>query len=242
MHVRFAESLGSRRRFHPEPLVQGQRFAAAQVGDAFLSSPLNSPMAPLPSRVTLRRQLRRLRRALSTSQRTQAAQRLARRLTGVSLFRSRQRIAFYLPNDGELDLRPLLARADRWGKRCFLPVIRPSQRLWFAAYRPGKPLQKNSLGIPEPIRSQRVGAKNLDLILMPLVAFDDQGNRLGMGGGYYDRTLAYLHQRRSWRRPRLVGIAYEFQRVDALDARPWDVPLDGVMTDQRWHPGQRRSR
>jgi 5-formyltetrahydrofolate cyclo-ligase len=70
-------------------------------------------------------------------------------------------------------------------------------------------------------------------LLLPLVGFDETGNRLGMGGGYYDRTLSYLRQRKHWRRPRLVGIAHECQKVDALAPSPWDVPLDMIVTEER---------
>jgi 5-formyltetrahydrofolate cyclo-ligase len=77
-----------------------------------------------------------------------------------------------------------------------------------------------------------VRAQELDLILMPLVGFDDRGNRLGMGGGFYDRSLEFLRHRQHWRKPHLLGIAYDFQRVNGLTADPWDVPLQGVITDQ----------
>jgi len=72
----------------------------------------------------------------------------------------------------------------------------------------------------------------LDIALVPLVAFDDYGRRLGMGGGYYDRTFAYLRHREHWRRPKLIGVAFEFQRVAELPAQPWDVPLDGIITEK----------
>ena len=74
---------------------------------------------------------------------------------------------------------------------------------------------------------------DLDLVLVPLVAFDDRGNRLGMGGGYYDQTFAFLSQRQHYRRPTLLGVAYEFQRLVALPVQAWDIPLDGVATEKR---------
>ena len=74
---------------------------------------------------------------------------------------------------------------------------------------------------------------SLDLVLVPLVGFDDQGTRLGMGGGFYDRSFATRLFRRYWRKPRLIGVAYELQRVAHLDRQPWDVALDGVVTEQR---------
>jgi 5-formyltetrahydrofolate cyclo-ligase len=136
-----------------------------------------------------------------------------------------------------MDPLPLLRLAHARHKRCYLPVLRPHPRrkLWFVEYRPGEPLARNAFGIPEPrLRNRRIRLPwALDLLLVPLVAFDANCNRLGMGGGYYDRTLAYLAQRRRWRRPLLVGIAHECQRVDVVPTNPWDVPLDMVATEDR---------
>ncbi len=148
-----------------------------------------------------------------------------------------RRFAAYWAADGELDPAPLLALAERRHQRCFLPVLRshPQRKLWFVRYAPGYRLRRNRFGIPEPsLRQRRIALPwALDTLLMPLVGFDDQCRRLGMGGGFYDRTLAYLRQRRHWRRPLLVGLAYECQRVAELAAAPWDVPLDWVVTEQR---------
>jgi 5-formyltetrahydrofolate cyclo-ligase len=91
----------------------------------------------------------------------------------------------------------------------------------------------NRYGIPEPLDARPLRARQLDLLLMPLVGFDHRGYRLGMGGGYYDATLAFMQHRRLWRKPRLVGIAYECQRVEALPHDPWDMPLDAVLTERR---------
>lgn len=168
------------------------------------------------------------------------------------VFRNSRRIGLYLPNDGEMDPRPLLRRARTMRKQCYLPVLDTlgSNRLWFTPYRAGDALQTNRFGIPEPARAVRgrVRAGALDLILAPLVAFDRRGNRLGMGGGYYDRSLAFLRHRRLWRRPHLYGLAFEFQQVDRLHAAGWDVALDGCFSDERRHvfrntpPGARSSR
>lgn len=155
------------------------------------------------------------------------------------VFRNSARIGLYLPNDGEMDPLPLLRRAWSRRKRCYLPVLDRlgSNRLWFVPYRPGDPLRANRFGIPEPVHAARVRvrAHALDLILAPLVAFDRRGNRLGMGGGYYDRSLEFLRRRRYWRRPRLYGLAYEFQRVARLQAAAWDIGLDGCFSDERRH-------
>lgn len=135
-----------------------------------------------------------------------------------------------------MDLTPLIARALSMGKQCYLPVLSPlyHNRLWFAPYKSGMPLLLNRFGIPEPDAnwSMMRPAWTLDLMLTPLVAFDADGNRLGMGGGYYDRTLAYLERRRHWRRPRLLGTAYSFQQVETLPHAEWDVPLHGIATEK----------
>lgn len=133
-----------------------------------------------------------------------------------------------------MDLSPLISRLWSMGKRTYLPGLH-GQELWFLPYTRYTPLCRNRFGIPEPDAPPRSRClrQALDLVLMPLVAFDESGNRLGMGGGYYDRTFAYLLNRRRWRRPMLLGVAYEFQCVESLPTRHWDVPLDGVVTDKR---------
>jgi len=208
------------------------------------------PLAPLVPRGTpaglsgpvaepeLRRRLRAARRLLSPNDQRLHAAALTRILGQERQFRCARRIAAFWPANGELDPRPLLAAAARRGTAStFLPVLRPERqrRLWFVRYAPGDTLTTNRFGIPEP-RHGRQGQHPtwaLDLILVPLVGFDADCNRLGMGGGYYDRTLAFLRQRRHWQRPRLIGIAHECQRVTRLVPRPWDVPLDAVATERR---------
>lgn len=179
--------------------------------------------------------MRQQRRALTPQQRQHAALGLERRLGKHPLFLRSKHIAFYLPNDGEMDVTPLIERAWAMGKRCYLPVLSPlyHNRLWFAPYTGRDRLVLNRFGIPEPDLSwsNMRPAWSLDLILTPLVAFDSEGNRLGMGGGYYDRTLAYLSRRHVWRKPHLIGTAYSFQQVEELPCQSWDVPLHGIATD-----------
>jgi 5-formyltetrahydrofolate cyclo-ligase len=184
----------------------------------------------------LRQNLRARRRALSADEQHQAARRLAVNLTGTRLFLTSHRVACYLPNDGEIDTGPVIEHIRRLRKILYLPVLSrlSHDRLWFAEAGPKTKLAPNRFGIPEPVVKSRdlVRAQELDLILMPLVGFDDKGNRLGMGGGFYDRSLEFLRHRNHWRKPHLLGIAYDFQRVNGLTADPWDVPLQGVITDQ----------
>jgi 5-formyltetrahydrofolate cyclo-ligase len=190
----------------------------------------------IPSSVS-RHRLRGERRLLSPVEQRRNSHALARSIARQSAFLRARRIGIYWSSDGEIDPLPLLRLAHTRHKRCFLPVLRlhPYRKLWFLEYAPGDPLEKNHFGIPEPrFRNRRIRLPwTLDLLLVPLVGFDTDCNRLGMGGGYYDRTLAYLSQRRYWRRPLLVGLAHECQRVESLPTNPWDVPLDMVATEER---------
>lgn len=159
---------------------------------------------------------------------------------GDARLRASHHIAAFLPNDGEIDPQPLLRQLLAAGKQCYLPRIgrRWQPRLQFLPWTPTTPLRPNRFQIPEPQLppSTRRRVSDLDLLLLPLVAFDATGNRLGMGGGFYDRTLAHLQQRNCWRRPLLIGMAFAIQEVEALPLAPWDVPLQGVVTDtgMRW--------
>jgi 5-formyltetrahydrofolate cyclo-ligase len=189
-------------------------------------------------RQQLRKRIRIERRSLTAHDRKRYAGLLAKNLTKTNLFRNSQHIAFYIANDGELDLLPLMKIAWRMKKICYLPILSPPFRqnmLYFAPYKQGDPLIPNQYAIPEPKVSPRHWrpGRSLNLVLTPLVAFDARGNRLGMGGGYYDRTFAYLRNHHRWLRPRLVGVAYDFQQVDQLDSAAWDVPLSAIAT-----PGQ----
>nr|VFJ61477.1 MAG: 5-formyltetrahydrofolate cyclo-ligase [Candidatus Kentron sp. FM]VFJ73778.1 MAG: 5-formyltetrahydrofolate cyclo-ligase [Candidatus Kentron sp. FM]VFK18419.1 MAG: 5-formyltetrahydrofolate cyclo-ligase [Candidatus Kentron sp. FM] len=163
------------------------------------------------------------------------ARRLATNLADSPLFRRSRRIACFFPQDGEIDLARLFPRLFSMGKDAYLPVLH-GKKLWFLPFDANTPLTRNKYGIPEPKLAPhlRCAPQGLDLVLAPLVAFDPAGHRLGMGGGYYDRTFAYLLHRRVFTKPVLIGVAYGFQQVAALPANPWDVPLDGVVTEQGW--------
>ncbi len=198
---------------------------------------------PQLDRNAIRRLVRERRRALGSRERSHLSAQLAANITRSSLFRNGRTLAIYLPNDGEVDLTPVAHAAWSTGKQCFLPVLSPlyHNRLWFAPYKPDTPLVDNRFGIPEPDANWNAMRPiwSLDLLLMPLVAFDLQGNRLGMGGGFYDRTLAYLSHRGTWRKPHLIGTAFELQRFAALPNEPWDVPLEGVITEATFYHSAR---
>ena len=190
-------------------------------------------------RPQLRRLLRQARRALTPAQQRQAARGLYKQLAQHPLFRRAQHIALYLPNDGEIDPRLLLRAAQRRGKATYLPVLSPwpQTKMVFQRIHPGEKMQPNRFRIPEPRKNITRQRKvwTLDLVLLPLVGFDDAGGRLGMGGGFYDRSLAYLARRKQWRKPTLLGLAHECQKVERLAQASWDVPLQGTVSDRQWY-------
>jgi len=145
-----------------------------------------------------------------------------------------QRIGFYLPFEGEMDLLPLLNQALWQGKSCYLPVVprRFEKKLNFTRLTARPNWYRNRFGIHEHWSLRPVRAAQLDLLFLPLVGFDVAGYRLGMGGGFYDSSLAYLSRRKVWRKPYLVGVGYECQKVAQVPSDPWDMPLDAALTER----------
>ncbi len=183
---------------------------------------------------TLRKQLKQKRSALSKSQQQHLSSLAMQRLQRSRLFRSAKNIAIYLPVRGEIDPSrlPEFARADQ---QFYLPVLSLYKQhgLVFVRWNENTRFRMNQYKIPEPIikYSQLKSAQKLDLVVMPLLAFDQTGSRLGMGGGYYDRSFAFKMRSGRIRKPILLGIAYQFQKVEKLPKQAWDVPLDAIVTD-----------
>lgn len=184
----------------------------------------------------LRRQLKAARTALSPAFRRHAAHRALHLALAHGLLLRGTRFGFYLPHNGEFDILPILNQALWMRRACYLPVVPARGRvLRFARAHGDNPMTTNRYGIPEPWDARPLPARFLDVLFVPLVGFDALGNRLGMGGGYYDATLAYLAKRRHWRKPRLIGVGYECQRVAALPRDAWDAPLDGILTERAYY-------
>lgn len=183
--------------------------------------------------------------ALRASTRAKRSQLSAEKIADASLnitdriwrfpFMSRcRRIAAYYAVNGEVDCRYIIQSAWERGRAVFLPVLR-GEELMFANHRPDSNFLRNQHGIPEPISTDGNFLRpcEMDVVLTPLVSFDKLGNRLGMGGGYYDRSFRFMRDRDNWIRPRLVGLAYEFQKVPKLKASSWDVPLHNAITEKQ---------
>jgi 5-formyltetrahydrofolate cyclo-ligase len=172
--------------------------------------------------------MRMRRRALSAVRRQLAVRAILRHLCTLPAYRRAARVALYWPADGEPDVRELASHARLRGKQLFLPVVSHGGAMRFAPWLNSTALRRNRFGIPEPVSARRrLSATRLDLVIVPLVAFDARGHRLGMGGGYYDRALAG-----SRRRPFLAGVAFSLQQTRSIPAQPWDVPLDVVITER----------
>ncbi len=188
------------------------------------------------SKAPIRKMMRARRRGLDSGAQQLAARRLAHQLERLRIYRPGRCIAFYLANDGEIDPHAAMRKAAKAGVRCYVPIVpRPgSRRLRFAEITDTTRFLPNRFGIPEPCGSVRThrSATELDWILLPLVAFDRSGNRLGMGGGFYDTTLAARRTCRYFHRPAIVGLAHECQRLESIETEVWDIPLNRIVTDQ----------
>jgi 5-formyltetrahydrofolate cyclo-ligase len=188
----------------------------------------------IPSaRQDIRQIIRQRRRALTPDQQQHFAEQAAYRMMAYPPVMMGQTVALFLSFDGELDTRPLIEQLWFSGKKVYLPVLHPFSpgNLLFLYYHPHSELVVNRLKIQEPKLDVRdvLPLSELDVLITPLVAFDAQGQRLGMGGGFYDRTL------QNWQHHGLqpVGYAHDCQRVDTLPTEKWDIPLPAVVTPSK---------
>lgn len=197
---------------------------------------MTSHSAQKKTRHSLRKTLREQRRQITRKQQTLHARRLAKNLRLSRHFNLAKAVAFYLAEDGEMSPEFAIQLAWQHNKDVYLPVISPyGNSLFFALYTPNTRMKRNRFGISEPAVAinQCKRAHQLSLIFMPLVGFDLTGNRLGMGGGFYDRSFHFRHHQKSWRKPKLIGLAHECQKLDQVPTESWDIPIDGVVTEAK---------
>ncbi|WP_435952219.1 5-formyltetrahydrofolate cyclo-ligase [Dryocola sp. BD626] len=196
-----------------------------------ISQALPSSVSTL--RTEIRQTIRQRRRALTDTQQQTFAEQAASRMLAYPPVVKASTVAVFLSFDGELDTRPLIHALWQAGKSVYLPVLHPFTRgsLLFLRYDRDSHLVMNRLKIFEPKLDVRnvLPLDGLDVLITPLVAFDEQGQRLGMGGGFYDRTLQNWRQHGLWP----VGLAHDCQRVPTLPAEEWDIPLPAVVTPSK---------
>jgi 5-formyltetrahydrofolate cyclo-ligase len=191
----------------------------------------------MQTRQELRQTLRHRRRSLPDTARHALSWQICQHIIRHRRYQRARHVALYLSNDAEVDVTPLIRHAWAQGKQVYLPVLglRHTGKLWFVPYNPGDVLYWNRFGIAEPAHRNRdryQPLRQLDLVVMPLVGFDREGHRLGMGGGFYDRSLTHRTQQHHWQRPHCMGAAYSIQEIGPIAVHPWDVALDAIVTEQ----------
>jgi len=181
----------------------------------------------------IRNKIKRQREQLDASLQQEYSLDIADHLVTLPALKRARTIALYNAFRGEPDCAPLSNKPILRKKRIFLPIAEKNH-LKFAPVKNGTEWTCNRYGILEPVYSNAslVNGMNLDVVIVPLVAFDEECNRIGMGAGFYDRTFAFRKHRGNWHKPLLIGIAYDFQRVDKINPEAWDVPLDCVVTEK----------
>jgi 5-formyltetrahydrofolate cyclo-ligase len=192
------------------------------------------PTAAKVSRDQLRKTIRSARKSLSATEQSQASLSACQRMLDTLQTHKAQHVALYLTHDGELATPPLIEALWQLGIQTYLPRLHPfnAGQLLFLHYTPDTPMQANQFGILEPQLDVRavIPIERLDVVITPLVTFDLKGNRMGMGGGYYDRTLANWQQKG---KPLPMGYAHDCQQVVNLPCDHWDVPLPFIITPSR---------
>lgn len=192
----------------------------------------------IPSMKMLRSYCREQRRSLSKTQQIQHAHQATTRLLKTPWLQRPKKIALFLSQDGELNTHELIQALWQSHHKVYLPVLKTlrGRAMAFVEYRPNSVMQTNHFKMLEPVEKhqQHLHGRQLDLVLMPLTCFDVTGNRIGMGGGFYDRTFAFKRQQNSHQlsRPKLIGWAHECQKVNHIATQPWDVPLDALITEK----------
>ncbi len=180
---------------------------------------------------TMRRDARQRRATMPQFDRVTASATIANRITRMPIFVRSRLIACYLSTGSEVDTSALILRAWRMKKRIFVPDTRGGGKLTFREIRPDSQFASGPFGIPEPIGGSVLAASLFDLVIVPVVAFDSDHHRIGMGGGYYDRTFSFLRQRKLFLKPKLVGVAFDCQKVDKIAPNPWDIRLFRIVTE-----------
>ena len=183
----------------------------------------------------MRRELRIKRNKLTSIEQKKSADILARLIHNEQLLNNVKNIGIYLENDGEIGTSQLLKMALESNISCFLPVLDSltQNNLCFVRYDNDTPLHKNKFGILEPSLNEKklIDPVKLDVIFLPVVGFDRSGSRLGMGGGYYDRALAFTKVSKL-DKPKLVGLAHSIQEIKSISRQVWDIPINFIATDK----------
>ena len=181
----------------------------------------------------LRKLALRARREMTTEKRAIASQNICKKVTSSRDFLSASLVACYLPMHDEVDTRNIIERAWRANKRIFVPITRNTGEMFFREIRPNTTLIRNSMNIWEPDSGDYISPRELQLVVTPTVAFDCEKHRIGMGGGYYDRCFSHLRYRKHWLKPKLLGVAFNCQKVEEISPNLWDIRLCEILHEEK---------
>ena len=179
----------------------------------------------------LRRKALIARREMSREARAKSSAIICKRVLRSREFVAGKVVGCYLPMTDEVDTLEIIERAWRANKRIFVPVLFGRQEMLFREIRPETTLRRNSFGLWEPESGETISPRKLDVVITPTVAYDEKNNRIGMGGGYFDRCFSFLRCRRQWFRPKLIGVAFTLQKVEKITPNVWDIRLYKVISD-----------
>ena len=183
--------------------------------------------------INIRQTILQQRMALSARQREQLSQHIHQQLIKHPAFIDAKHIACYLDYQGEVQTQTIIETIWQKNKYCYLPCIEKNKSLKFLTYTPDTQLIKRQYAILEPQVTDGIAASDLDVVITPLVAFDEQCQRMGYGQGYYDRSFDFLNQEIRLEKPMLIGLAYELQKLDKIISQAWDVKLDYIITEKK---------
>jgi 5-formyltetrahydrofolate cyclo-ligase len=172
------------------------------------------------------------RRSLGVDNRAARSANIKSKFVNSKYFWRANSIACYLPAHAEVDTTGIIRCALSAGKQVYLPVVHRRQKMQFVKITRNSQLKKGAFGLWEPADDCETSPLQLDVVVVPLTAFDRNGNRIGMGGGYYDRAFAVLRNRKAWLHPKLVGVAFACQEVEKIKANPWDIRLCSIITEE----------
>lgn len=187
--------------------------------------------ASYSSAAKLRETAKNARRSMHAHERDVASRRITDRFLNSQHFFSSRSVACYLAAWDEVDTSAIIERAWRAKKRVFAPVVDKHGSMSFHGMHPETTLIRNRFGLWEPQSTEIIRPADIDIVVTPVVAFDEQRNRIGMGGGYFDRAFAFLQWRQCWLRPKLVGLAFECQKIEKISPKPWDIRLYRVFCE-----------
>ena len=179
----------------------------------------------------LRSKSLRARREMNVVDRAVASQIICNKVTRSREFSAAEFIACYLPMRDEVDTHLVIERGWRANKRIFVPITRNNGEMFFREIRPDTPLVRNSMSIWEPDLGEVISPRELQLVITPTVAFDSENHRIGMGGGYYDRCFSFLRHRKLWFKPKLIGVAFNCQKVEKISPNTWDIRLYRTLSE-----------